>query len=45
MQGAEIYSVVPDSAKLNGPVLETGCSKNSRNSDDLGEMMTTEPDD
>jgi hypothetical protein len=44
MQGAKIHFVEPDSAKPDGPVSETGCSKNSRNSDNLSEMTKNTPD-
>jgi hypothetical protein len=45
MQGAEICSTEPNSAKLNGLVSETGGSRISRSSDNLGETTTAKPDD
>jgi hypothetical protein len=45
MHSAIIKSSKLRSAKLNGPVLETGGSGIFRNSDETSEMMTADPDD
>jgi hypothetical protein len=45
MCSAKIYSVEPDSAKSDGPVLETGGSQISRNSDNSSKATTTNHDD
>jgi hypothetical protein len=45
MQSAMICSTEPSSAKLDGPVSETGGSRISRNSDESSEMTMTNPDD
>jgi hypothetical protein len=44
MCSAKIYSVEPDSAKPDGPVLETGGSQISRNSDNSSKATTTDLD-
>jgi hypothetical protein len=45
MHSATICSAEPSSAKLDGPVSETGVSRNSRNSDKANEMTMVDPDD
>jgi hypothetical protein len=45
MQGVEICSAEPSSAKSDDPISETRRSKISRSSDNLGETMTAKPDD
>jgi hypothetical protein len=45
MCSATICSAEPSSAKLDGPVSETGGSGISRILDESNEMMTTDPDD
>jgi hypothetical protein len=45
MQNAEIGSSEPSSAKSDGPVSKIGWSRIFRNSDNLGETTTVEPDD
>jgi hypothetical protein len=45
MLSAKICYAEPDSAKSDGPVLETRGSKIFRNSDDLSETMMDDPDD
>jgi hypothetical protein len=45
MQGAEICSAKPGSAKPDGPVSATGWCKNSRDLDDSSKSTMAEPDD
>jgi hypothetical protein len=45
MRSAKIFSTKSSSAKPNGPVSEIEGSKNSRNLDESGEMMTVDPND
>jgi hypothetical protein len=45
MRSAAICSTEPDSAKLDGPVLEIGGSEISRNSANSSEMMMPDPGD
>jgi hypothetical protein len=45
MHSAEVCSTEPDSAKLDGPVSETGWSETSRNSDNSRETTTADPGD
>jgi hypothetical protein len=45
MHSAEICSTEPDLAKPDSMISEIGGSRISRNSDNLGEMTTTNPDD
>jgi hypothetical protein len=45
MHNAKIYSVEPSSAKLDVPELEIEGSDISRGSNDLGEIVMTEPVD
>jgi hypothetical protein len=45
MLSAIIYFAEPDSAELDGPILEIGCSRTSRNSGQSSESMTIDPDD
>jgi hypothetical protein len=45
MHGAIICSTDPSSAKLDGPISETGGPRISKNSDKSSETTTGDPDD
>jgi hypothetical protein len=45
MHSAIVYSIGPSTTKPDGPLSETGGSKNSKDSDETCKMMMSDPDD